>query len=127
MRSVWASQPQRDAARSMGQGKMTDTTQVEILLACSILGFALLTLILMTERWYRIFNANSARFTNTNASSNLARKIGPILSPGDEVLVPAGRGGYPLVLSPRRRRQWEAIIQDRMIRGAKSIHIITSP
>jgi hypothetical protein len=101
--------------------------QLGILLACSFGAYLLLVFILIAERSYRIHGAGSARFTNTNASSNSARKLRGILKAGDEILSPAGRGLYALSLSANRRRKWEELIDDRLKQGVRSTYILISP
>jgi hypothetical protein len=106
---------------------MSDTIQLQILSECSWAAFLLLIFFLMGERWYRIYNFRSACFTNTNASSNLARKLRGILTAGDAIWVPSGEGDYPLSLRPRRRRKWEELLKNRLKAGIQMTYIITSP
>jgi hypothetical protein len=106
---------------------MSEGTQFEILAGSSALIFAAVVLWLTQERRIRVNSLKSAFIHNTSAWSSLAKKIGTLLQPGDEVLVPAGRGRYPFKLGRKHRENWERQVQEWTDRRVRLTPIIIAP
>jgi hypothetical protein len=106
---------------------MSDMTQLAILFAATVIIFGGAALVLVGERLYRTFRRGSASFITANAATNLTKKIDHLIGPGVELIIPAGKGIYPLVTDGRGRASWEGNLDRWIKRGAQISILITMP
>jgi hypothetical protein len=106
---------------------MSESTQLAVLLASTVAIFSILMLAALINRWRRTYGMGSARFITACASTNLSKKLKGVLRPGDEILMPAGKGLYPCILKDAARLNWENEIERWTTIGIRFTLIITTP
>lgn len=109
------------------EADMSGSTQLAVLSIATVAIFLLIVSFLAFERYLRETSPGSAHFSTARASTNLRKKIEPVIGPGVEILMPAGAGHYALTLSRLQQQKWLALLKHWMDRGARTTIIITSP
>jgi hypothetical protein len=106
---------------------MSEVTQLILLIGSS--AFLILAALgaVFLNRWVRTNGVGSSRFITASASTNLCKKLKPVLRAGDEIIMPAGFGRYPLALSEKARNAWERQIQEWTREGIQFTLVITTP
>jgi hypothetical protein len=106
---------------------MSEATQLIVLIGSS--SFLILAALgaVVFNRWTRTNAIGSSRFITASASTNLCKKLKPVLRAGDEILMPSGYGRYPLALRETARKNWERQIGDWTGEGILFTLIITTP
>ena len=106
---------------------MFQDLQLDQLIQYSALTFFAVLATVWLERLYRTYSPASARFSTVNASSNLFWKIKKFIGPKSYLILPIGKGLYPLSLWPWKRAIWEARLKSWLTKGASISLIISCP
>lgn len=106
---------------------MSDTAQIQIVVGIALTLFVIGAAATVVGRWIRVYGPWSARFANTNASTNLSKKVKGVMKAGDTVWVPGGRGRYPFTLGVSGRASWEAQVAHWLTLGVSITYFLNSP